>query len=201
MKLIINKTFLLIAIAFLLTVIAGPVTAQVYKTVDEDGNVTYTDQPPKEGSKPIDLPPLSIIEAPTYERPAKAADGGAEDEDGKEMSLRDLRRNYRDFAIVSPQQEESIWSPENKITTVAWSTPYQLQPGMTVTVSVDGMKQTPTSEQIIPVIGLERGEHTVTAELKDAKNRLVATAETVTFFIRQPGLYNSRPRPTPRVGG
>ena len=25
---------------------------------DEDGNVTYTDQPPKDGSKPMDLPEL-----------------------------------------------------------------------------------------------------------------------------------------------
>lgn len=199
MKLIINKTFLLIAIAFLFAITAGPVSAQVYKTVDEDGNVTYTDQPPNDGSKPVDLPPLSIIETPTYERPAKATEEGAEGEDGKEMSLRYLRKNYQDFAIVAPQQEESVWHPGNVIT-VAWNVSYALQPGMRVTVSVDGVKQTPSSEQIIAVTGLERGEHTVTAELTDAKNRRIATAEPVTFFIRQPGLYNRR-GPGPRGGG
>ena len=36
--------------------------ADIWKVVDEDGNVTYTDQQPKDGSKPMDLPELSIIE-------------------------------------------------------------------------------------------------------------------------------------------
>jgi len=198
MKLISNKLFLLVASTFLLAIIAGPVAAQVYKTVDEDGNVTYTDQAPADGSGPIELRPLSIIEAPSYETPAKAEEG-ADGEGGKEMSLRYLRKNYQDFAIVAPQQEESVWHPENAIT-VAWNVRYQLQPGMQVTVSVDGVKQTPTSEQIIAVPGLERGEHTVSAQLTDAKNRLIATAEPVTFFIRRPGLYN-RPGPTPTPRG
>ena len=109
-----------------------------------------------------------------------------------------MRKNYADFAIVAPQQEESVWHPEQAIT-VAWNARYQLQPGMQVTVSVDGVRQAPTSEQIIAVTGLERGEHSVSAVLTDARNRVVATADTVTFFIRRPGLYN-RARPTPRGG-
>jgi len=178
--------------------VANPLLAQVYKTVDEDGNVVYTDQAPKDGSGPMELPPLSIIEAPTYEKPAEATPEDDEGEGGKEMSLRYLRKNYADFAIVAPQAEETVWQPEGVIT-AAWNTRYQLQPGMQVTVSVDGVAQTATSEQIIPLAGLERGEHTVTAELTDAQNRRIAAAEPVTFFVRRPGLYN-RPRPTPRGG-
>lgn len=201
MKFIINKTFLLITIALLLVIMAGPVTAQVYKTVDEDGNVTYTDQPPGDGSQPIELKPLSIIEAPIYEKREKVTDENVEVEGGEKMSLRDLRKNFRDFAIVAPKSEESVWRPERLIT-VAWNVGHQLQPGMNVTVSVDGVKRTPSSAKIIPVTGLERGEHTVTAELKDAKNRRIATAGPVTFFIRRPGIYNrpatrSDPTPTP----
>lgn len=198
MKLITYKTLLPALVALLLAFTTGPLTAQVYKTVDEDGNVTYTDQPPGDGSQPIKMRPLSVIEAPTYKKPVKATEEGVEGEEGKEMSLRYLRKNYADFAIVAPQQEESVWHPENVIT-VAWNVGYQLQPGMQVTVSVDGVNHTPSSEQIIPVTGLERGEHTVTAVLKDARNRMIATAEPVTFFIRRPGLYN-RPRIGPGGG-
>jgi hypothetical protein len=199
MKLVTHKTVLLILISFLLAIMANPLMAQVYKTVDADGNVTFTDQPPGDGSKPIELKPISVIEAPTYEQAPKASEEGAEDEAGKEMSLKYLRRNFADFAIVAPQQEESVWHPESAIT-VAWNARYALQEGMLVTVSVDGVKQPPTTQQIIPVAGLERGEHVVAAELTDAKNRLVATAEPITFFVRRPGLYN-RARVAPHGGG
>jgi hypothetical protein len=199
MKLVTHKTVLLILVSFLLAIMANPLMAQVYKTVDADGNVTFTDQPPGDGSKPIELKPISVIEAPTYEQAPKASEEGAEDEAGKEMSLKYLRRNFADFAIVAPQQEESVWHPESAIT-VAWNARYALQEGMLVTVSVDGVKQPPTTQQIIPVAGLERGEHVVAAELTDAKNRLVATAEPITFFVRRPGLYN-RARVAPHGGG
>ena len=200
MNLITRKALLLILIALSLTIAAGALTAQVYKTVDEDGNVTYTDQPPKDGSQPITLPEISVIEAPTYEKTASAAEEKAAGEDPDEKPLRFLRKHYADFSIVSPQQEESIWYSQDVIT-VAWSTTYQLQAGMQVIVSVDGAQQAVTNERVIPVTGLDRGEHTVTAELKDARNRRIATAKPVIFFIRQPNLYINRPRPSTNGGG
>jgi hypothetical protein len=139
-----------------------------------------------------------VIEAPTYEDKNKAVEESAEGEEGKELSLRELRKLYGDFAIVAPQPDESVWYSESVIS-VAWNAGYQLQPDMLVTVSVDGKRQAATTEQIIAVTGLERGEHTVRAVLNDAKNRNIATAGPITFFIRQPGLYN-RARPTPRGG-
>jgi hypothetical protein len=200
MKLISRKNFFLILLMFSLAMTAGALLAQVYKIIDEDGNVTYTDQPPADGSKPIELRPISVIEAPIYATAPQADEESAEGEDGKEMSLKYLRENYKDFAIIAPQSEESVWHPEGPIT-VAWNVAYKLQEGMRVSVFVDGSLQATTSAQIIPVSGLERGEHTVKAELKDAQNRMIASAGPVTFFIRQPGLYNNRPIPTPSDGG
>jgi len=178
-----------VTLVLLLAMVSVPLAAQVYKTVDEDGNVVYTDQAPKDGSPPIKLRPLSVIETPEYARPAKPTPESDAGESGKEMSLRYLRKNYADFAIISPQAEETVWQPESVIT-IAWNTRYQLQAGMQVTVSVDGVAQKTTSEQVISLAALDRGEHTVTAELTDGQNRRVATAEPVTFFVRRPGLYN-----------
>jgi hypothetical protein len=194
-----HKTLFLILVAFFLAITAGQLTAQVYKVVDEEGNVIYTDTPPADGSKPIELRPISVIEAPTYEQTPRADEESSEGEDAKEMSIGYLRKNYKDFAIVAPKQEESIWNPQKGIT-VAWNVGYRLQEGMQVTVFLDGTQQATTSEQIIPLTGLERGEHTITAELKDAKNRKIASAEPVTFFIRQPTIYNRRPNRRPGGG-
>jgi len=189
MKTIMFKTSLLILMALLMALAPGGVTAEVYKIVDEDGNVTYTDKPPEDGSQPIKLKPISVIEAPTYEQPAKAATSGAEGDADKPASIRYLRKNYADFAIVAPQQDETIWNPEAPIT-VAWNTRYQLQEGMQVTIYVDGQQHSRTTEQIVAIADLDRGEHTIEAQLIDSGNRRVATAEPVVFFIRQPGLYN-----------
>lgn len=179
------KIFFLILLACPMAMVTIAVSAEVYKVVDADGNVTYTDIPPPDGSGPIKLTPISVIEAPTYEQPAKA---DAEGDESKEMSLRYLRKQYADFAIVSPQQNESVWHPDAAIP-VAWSTRYQLQEGMQVTVYIDGKQQSKTGEQTISVPELDRGEHKVEAQLTDSKNRRVATAEPVTFFVRRPGLY------------
>jgi hypothetical protein len=198
MKIAIHKPFLMILFAFSLVAVASPSMAQVYKTVDEDGNVSYTDQPPADGSKPIELAPISVIEAPIYEK--APVESGAED-GVEEVPLRTLRRNFRDFAIISPQPEESVWQPDGPIP-IAWSAGSALLEGMQVTISIDGQRKATTTQSMVPVVGMERGEHTVTAELRDSKNRTIATAKPVTFFVRQPNLYsNPRVNINPRGGG
>jgi hypothetical protein len=188
MKPVVHKSLFFIFLGIVLVVVALPLAAQVYKVVDKDGNVTFTDQAPMDGSKPIELRPISVIEAPTYEKaPETTKDEDAEGD--KEMSLSYLRKNFKDFAIISPQQEESVWRPDGPIP-IAWNTQYALQEGMQVIIYLDGKRHTATTQQMIAVPNMDRGEHTVKAELRDAKNRIIATAEPVVFFVRQPGLYN-----------
>ena len=196
---ILNKSLMMVFALLMLS--ATPLLAQVYKVVDKDGNVTYTDQAPADGSGPIELKPISVVEAPTYETAPKTGDES--DAEDKGMSLSYLRKNYKDFAIVSPQQDESVWRPDGPIP-VAWNTKYALQDGMQVTILLDGKKYTSTTQQMVPVANLDRGEHVLSAELRDAKNRVVAQAAPVTFFVRQPGLYNraltAPPVPKPHNG-
>jgi hypothetical protein len=195
-----NLYRLVMALALLLMT-GNPLLAQVYKVVDENGNVTYTDRPPAEGARPVELPPLSVVEAPDYSEASGQQAPGDEAATGedKKLSLRTLRRLYRDFAIISPGNEESIWNPQQPIP-VTWSVSSPLQPGMTVRVSIDGVEQAKTTQPVISIDGLARGEHTVTAELLDEVNRRIATAKPVIFFVQRPSVYNNfnRLRPTPR---
>jgi len=177
--------------AFFLSVtltMAIPVSAQVYKSVDENGTVIYSDTPPAKDAKPIKLRPISIVEAPDYPKAAEVAADKAEKDSG--FSLRSLRSNYKDFAIVAPKQDESIWHPQGPVT-AAWNTRYQLQPGMQVTMILDGKEQAPTTAQIIPLGNLDRGEHKLRAVLTDARQRNIASTATVTFHIRRPSIYTN----------
>jgi hypothetical protein len=199
MKLIFENTFILTLITLSLVFAASSLAAEVYKTVDKDGNVTYTDKPPTDGTGPMELPGLSVIESPEYQKTAREAEAEAiangTQTEPEEVPLRQLRNDFKDFAIVSPQQEESVWRPDGPVT-IAWSTGAQMLAGMKVTVTLDGKRLSTTTDRMVLVPNMERGEHTVAAELTDARNRRVALAEPVTFFIRQPGLYNRA-----RIGG
>lgn len=177
--------------------------AQVYKHVDEQGNVTYSDAPPEPGAEPMDLPELSVVEPPpkTYlpgrePKPEGAEDGAAD----RELSLGDLRRLYRDFRIVSPAPEQSFWGTGNDAT-VAWAAGQPLQPGMRVVITVDGERQEPTVQPTLVLQQMDRGEHTVGAELVDERNRRIASADPVTFYVHQNSVNFNQPSAQPRNPG
>lgn len=186
MKLLKFKSVQIMILALLLGSTMQTAFAQVYKVVDKDGNVSYTDTPPKDGSKAVDLPPISVIETPEYQVKAKSE----KLEDGAPKSLRALRSEYRDFAIISPTAEDSIWAPEQTVT-VSWSTAKPLLPGMMVRVAIDGVEQALSSATLIAVPPLDRGEHTVDATLLDDNGKVISKAQTVTFYVRQPNLFSN----------
>ena len=66
----------LITLVFFLLPSAAFSQGEIYKVVDKDGNVTFTDQRPGAEAEPMDLPPLSVIETDIQapETPAAVAD-------------------------------------------------------------------------------------------------------------------------------
>ncbi|MDX1381112.1 MAG: hypothetical protein R3233_08320, partial [Xanthomonadales bacterium] len=155
------------------------------------------------GAEPMDLPELSVVEPPpkTY-LPGREpkAEGDEEASGDADLSLGDLRRLYRDFRIVSPAPEQSFWGTGNDAT-VAWAAGQPLQPGMSVVITVDGQRQEPTVQPTLVLQQMDRGEHTVGAELLDERNRRIASAEPVTFFIHQNSVNFNQPSAQPRNPG
>lgn len=153
----------------------------IYKVVDKDGNVTYTDQKPYEGAKPVDLPDLSVIttDIPVPEKSASEA----EQAKPSEPTPRELRKLYRDFRITEPQSEETFWGTANKVV-VSWDSQRPIMPGMSVTLYVDGKPQEAPVQGGV-TLTLDRGEHQVYAELRDPRGRQVVKTDSVTFFVKQ----------------
>ena len=175
-------------------VAAPAAVAEIYKIVNPDGTVTYTDQRPSSGAEVVDLPPLSVVETDidtsiVTERPDAAAN---------EASLRDLQRQYRDFRITQPENEETFWGTGNTVT-VSWGASRAIPQTMSVVLYVDGQQQAAPPEGGV-TLTLERGEHQVYAELRDAGGRLVKKTAVVTFFVKQYSQNFGQARPTPRGG-
>jgi hypothetical protein len=171
--------------------LASPMAlAEVYKTVDKDGNVVYTDQPPEPGAEPLELKALSIISPQKLSGKKELVPGQSDTGDGvadgqvEVTSLKELRRGYTDFAIISPRAEQSFVGTGNTAS-IAWSTRYRLQQGMSVTIILDGVAQLPTTSSVVTIPEVFRGEHIVLAEIRDVRNRLIARTDPVTFYMKQ----------------
>jgi hypothetical protein len=178
--------------------LAAQSSGEIYKIVDENGNVTYTDQRPSGGAEPMDLPPLSVIETDIVV-PAPAAQGVQAAEEVKEPTPRDLRRQFRDFRITQPQPEETFWGTANAVV-VAWGSSQSVPPELSARLFVDGNAQdVPGSGSV--TLTLDRGEHQVYVELLDARKRRIITTQTVTFFVKQQSVGFNRPVPSPRSSG
>ena len=180
-------------------VLAGTANAQssgeIYKVVDEDGNVTFTDQRPSDGAEPMDLPPLSVIQSDVAV-PAPAAPAAEAGEEPQAPTMRDLRRQYRDFRITQPQQEETFWGTANSVV-VAWGSSESIPPEFSARLYVDGQAQAVPGNGSM-TLTLDRGEHQVYVELLDARKRQIVKTETITFFVKQHSAQINRPVPTPR---
>ncbi len=164
--------------------------AQIYKIVDKDGNVTYTDQAPADGSEPMDLPELSVVTTDYEEAPPPSTE--LEPDRAEEpLTPADLRKLYRDFRITRPTPEETFWGTENSVV-VTWDVSEPLQAGMSVRFMVDGAAQTSSTENMLGLT-LDRGAHTVSAVLMTEDGRSVVTTDTVTFYIQQQSVRSNGP--------
>lgn len=174
---------LIIILSFILFALApaSQLDAQVYKIVDENGNITYTDEPPEPGAEPMELPEISVIETDYSDQPILTGDG-AESQDS-ELSPRELRRMYGDFQLLEPGQDQTYWGTENTVV-FSWGSDAAYQPGMAVSVVVDGSSYDSDPSGNLPIT-LDRGEHQAYAILKDSRGRRIVTTDIVKFNVKQ----------------
>jgi hypothetical protein len=156
--------------------LAAQSTGEIYKVVDEDGNVTFTDQRPSAQAEPMDLPPLSVIETEIPE-PAATEQPAQQANEVQPPSIAALRRPF-----------------------VAWGSAQPVPAELSARLYVDGEAQSvPTSGSVS--LTLDRGEHQVFVELLDARNRRIIATEQVTFFVRQASVGFNPAAPAPRNHG
>jgi hypothetical protein len=171
--------------------VCGTLAAQVYKVVDENGNVTYTDTAPKDGSAPMDLPEISVVETDYTNEvvvtPPSEADAAVDGAGG--MTPRELRQAFRDFRLLSPTPEETFWGTGN-VVVVSWGANAPYEPGMSVSVVVDGQAHDADVNSNLPVT-LDRGEHSVHAVLRDPRGRRVTATDSVKFYVKQASALNN----------
>lgn len=167
---------------------AAPAYAEIYRTVDAQGRVTFSDSPTK-NSERVQLPPLSIVRGMTADEIARAnARPDAADNKARPVSYR--------LNFVSPNANQVFQKPMDSIE-IAVSTEPSLAAGDRVVLSMNGQALGDTQSTAVASENLERGAQAIVAKVL-ALNGKVMGEQSVTVFIQQPTKLNAnRPKPKP----
>lgn len=177
-----------------LILLAVPATAEIYRYVDENGSMVYTDQKPSEDATPVDLPGLTVMDAPkpaTSPTRTSASDGS------------EVPEVYPDLTVLSPRREETFQGTGNTLP-LRLASRQALRGSDQVVVFLDGSQQGSFTSLAVDLQDVPRGAHDVRVEIRDAQDRVVGTAGPVTFHMKQHSrLHQNQPmvNPPPAPGG
>ncbi|MBL7252495.1 DUF4124 domain-containing protein [Alloalcanivorax sp. C16-2] len=157
-------------------------SAGIYRVVDENGNVVFTDNPPENsGAEPVSVGPTNTMDSP---RPREDAIPRAPDDD----RASDPRRGpdatdfngYRSLTIVSPANQATVRLPQDNPVTIEVRVEPRPPEGHRVELIDNGT----------PVQGLsldfpDPGTHSLRAVIKDSQGRILITSDPITLYVHR----------------
>lgn len=177
-------TMLRILIIVVILIPLNAAAEQVYRSVDPDGNVIFSDveTPGSEAIEVKEVPTVTLPRTPefSYEEPQQE------------------NPPYRKIAIVSPQNDESIRENAGNITITA-STEPGIWGGHILEITLDGKVVSSGTSTSIDLENVDRGTHVTQATVKDRKGKIQGSSEPVTFHLLRVSIQHPKPaNPAPK---
>ena len=174
------KRVILLLTAAALT--SGIAYAKLYKSIDEQGNIVYSDTPTP-GAEQLTPPPISTVPAPKVERPVETKPG----EEATEEPAKKPPTKYTKFAMVTPKNDDTIWDNNGSVpVSLTLEPPLDKDNGHSVWVYVDGKAVVRESLVLVqPLSGIDRGTHTIRAEIRDDKRKTLMRTNNVTVHLKR----------------
>ena len=154
----------------------------LYKKVDKDGKVTYTDKP-IEGAEAITVKTNQNVVSTPRISPSKQQQA---DDDQEEQGSK-----YEVFAIDSPSNDQGVRANDGVVNIVIGISPH-IQPNHSIRLHMDGIQV--GQDQKIPYFNLAnvaRGTHELVAMvINDETQEIVQTSNAVTFHVLRTSILN-----------
>jgi len=148
--------------------------AEIYRSVDERGNVTFSDTP-KRNAERVNLPPLSII-------PGMNPDDVARANRVEPRQARANRPARYQVSFTSPTAGQVLIKPQDSLE-VAVKTDVPLAAGDRIVVSLAGRSLGESAS--VATESLDRGEHSLVARVITEDGRMIGEG-SVSFVVQQP---------------
>ncbi|MGH8502974.1 MAG: DUF4124 domain-containing protein [Gammaproteobacteria bacterium] len=156
-----------------------PAADEIYRWSDEDGSITYSDQPPPpqaDGGRiePERLPRLQVVPAVTAPSKPPAPEPAADD----------LTKPYQLFSIVQPQGQSAVRANNGDLTVVLNVQPaLWIAAGHKIQLYLDGQPAAQGAQTSFQLRNLDRGAHHIRAEILDRNGRPLISTDTVGFTL------------------
>lgn len=158
---------------------------KVYKVIQPDGTVEFTDSPPAdEPAKEIRVEPINTI--------APLVSPG----EGSGQPAASAQAGYSEIRITSPQNDQAIRDNAGNVN-VDVSLEPALRSGHEIELLLDGQSVGRGNKTAITLTQLDRGAHSLQAVVKDASGNVLARSNTVTFTLQRRSVILQPPRPPP----
>lgn len=168
--------------------------AEIYRSVDAEGNVVFTDEPIA-GAEKIDISPSTVISAEQG-----ISTGDEEADEILKLSPEGFSATEPEVdaipayqvRVIAPAHDESIWVNNGDVTVSLIVEPQlDTERGDLIVLNVDGaavgQAQASTSFQLT---NLSRGTHTATATIVDSNGSALTSSETITFHLHRTSVLN-----------
>ncbi|MDH5425243.1 MAG: hypothetical protein OEY29_09635 [Gammaproteobacteria bacterium] len=160
------------------------VQAEFYKKINPDGSVSYSDTETP-GSEAITPPQITPSPAIKYN---KKIPDDTSSVDGKALP-------YQSISITSPE-DQAVIRGNNGNVTVSLSIQPALQTAFShsINIFVDGkVIKTGITTSSILLNDLDRGGHTITAQIVDLKKKLLKSSQSITVHIKRHSILQIKP--------
>lgn len=146
--------------------------ATIYKTVDDNGNIVFTDsQPSDQPGETINLRPLTAIPSVPTSRPIPAP-----------VTV-PRKKQYSQFIISQPGNNVTLRNQET--ITVKLAVSPRVEFGHSVRLRLNGALVTESRRQLtFELKDVERGSHTLTAEIVDRQQQVIKSTSNNFFMHR-----------------
>ena len=164
--------------------------AELYKWVDENGEIVYSDEPPHENAEPLVPPPLSTT--PAFKHKAKAKMKTPVDEKEKEKETL-----YSLFNITSPVNNEIIRdNAGNFSVSLELSPELDIKAGHTITILVDSQSKIQGNTGLtVGLKNINRGAHAIQAVIKNKQKKIIQSTNSVTIHMRRTSIRHKQATP------
>jgi uncharacterized protein DUF4124 len=149
--------------------------AVVYKWVDADGIVHFSDQPSPGAEKIYTSSPSTVAAGSTLR-----SQGGAPQ---APRSVAPSGLGYSEFSIASPVNDQTFFGDD--VIAVHLNLEPSLKPNQSITWHLNG-KQLDTEATAFSLPHLDRGTYALAATITDQLTSASQSSNSVTFYVRQP---------------
>ncbi len=194
-KLIGSGITLALTLALILATYGAPTSAaQIYKTVDKDGNVVFTDVPPSDKAGTVKLEEYNRYQpiAPASNTPTASTEANVEEaEDEAPETVYEL------ISIATPIDDQAIRQNNGMVTVAVNTTPaLDTAAGHKVRVLLDGVMMAEGSDASVLLENVDRGTHQLSAQITDANGEVLAQSASTTFHLLRHSILTAPNRPS-----